>query len=185
MDLIKNKLVIPFSPLVIKVRQWAFLKHDYEVNQYYDKEDGLKYSYHLQMVADVAIRFSYLLDTPQEIEEALVLSYVHDIIEDARCTFNDLKTILGTDTAMRVINLTVDPRGLTKEARLTDEYYENLNKDFITAYVKLCDRIANVEHASLTNSIRPAYRDLTKIKKHFTDPRLVDLISYLNKLVTI
>lgn len=181
----KNKWIIPFSPLVLKVRAWAFHRHDDFVNQFYDEELNLKYSYHLQMVADVAIRFSYLLDSPSQVEEALLLSYCHDILEDGRLTPNDLIKELGRDLTMKVISLSVDPRGLTKEDRLSDDYYSKINEDFVTAFIKLCDRIANVEQASLTNSIRPSYRDLSKIRKHFTHSKFEDLIDYLHSLTSI
>lgn len=176
--------VIPFSKKVIDARNYAFHRHDIYCNQWYDEKLKLRYSHHLQMVADVGIRFSYLIEDRSQIPRFLILLYCHDILEDGRLTVNDLIKIFGLEIALDIRKLSVDPRGITKEDRLSDSYYEDINTDFVVSLVKLCDRAANIEHGVMHGKIFASYyNSMDKINKHFVDPKLQDIKDYINYLL--
>lgn len=181
-------LVMPFDPEIIKIRVYAFHRHDIYVNQWYDKNLKLPYSYHLQLVVDTICRYSYILDgNMDDFKKAIIIGYLHDIVEDCRLTFNDLSKLIGVDMARLVMKLVCDPRGETKEDRLNDEYYAGVNEHFLTAFVKLADRIANIEHGLLhSSSMVSTYRKgMDKIYKHFTDPRLKPMIDYIEGILNV
>ena len=60
------------------------------VNQFYD---GQPYSIHLDLVAFYSIKFSYILEKMTNYDticSIIASSYTHDLIEDARETYNDI-----------------------------------------------------------------------------------------------
>lgn len=69
-----------------KTTTYAIKTHQ-AVNHKYGEKG---YEYHLQMVHEVAEKFIYLV-AEEERENVLCACWVHDIIEDARETYNDVK----------------------------------------------------------------------------------------------
>ncbi len=136
---------------VAMARVFAFRQHDIECNHWYDKELGLPYSYHLQLVADVGSKFLHLL--PKEYQtRALIGCYLHDIVEDARMTFNKLRKKFDKDIAYDACKLTTNVGGLDRQERAGDWYYEGIGEHIVTEFIKFCDRIANMEHSLLHGS---------------------------------
>lgn len=100
-------------------------KHDVGANQKYA---GIHpYSFHLDMVASMVERFRPLLPNPnaESYEVAYASAYCHDLIEDARCSYNDVKEMtneLGTKVA-DVAFLLTEYRGRNRAERHPAQYY--------------------------------------------------------------
>lgn len=132
--------------------------------------DGKPYAFHLQMVAEAATSFSKAYDSETR-EVIIAAAWCHDVIEDARETYNDVKKVLGEDVAEIVYALTND-KGRTRKERAGDRYYAGIKKTQHATLVKLCDRIANMRHSKETGGRMfeiyqkelPAFRDRLYVK---------------------
>lgn len=148
-----------------KLINWCIEQHT-NTNHYYDKY--LPYRFHLEMVDTVAEQFEHLLDdkhdyfTGEEIrynrentisirEVCRIATYGHDLIEDTRTSYNDVKNTLGHEVAEVVYALT-NEKGKSRSERANDKYYEGIRNTPGATFVKLCDRIANVQYSKLTKS---------------------------------
>lgn len=140
--------------------EWAYNQHDVVCNQKYDKV--MPYSQHLRFVKAQCVKFQWLLDIERD-EYSLARMAVagHDLIEDARITWNDLRQMVGEEVADAIYACT-ELRGKTREERHGPEYFEGLKNSRIGLFVKLCDIIANVTYSILTGSSM-----LNKYKKEF------------------
>ena len=172
----KIELVDDVAPLIsnkilLETRRFAFYQHDIEVNQWYDKKNKIPYSYHLQMVADIGIKYIHLLPTELH-TRALQGCYLHDIVEDARLTFNDLVSKFGVDVASDSCALCTNISGHTRDERANKWYYDKINEHKVRVFIKLCDRIANVEQSVMYSPNR--------LKTHS-----IEMYSFIDKLDTV
>ena len=76
------------------------------------------YDYHLQRVHEVADKFIYLV-AEEERENVLCACWVHDIIEDARETYNDVKKNTNETVAELAFALT-NEKGKNRNERAND-----------------------------------------------------------------
>ena len=115
--------------------------------------DGNPYSLHLRMVENVAYKFKYLYkdDYTLSFKDIILACNAHDLIEDARLTYNDVKDELGVDVA-EVVYAVTNNKGKTRKERANKEYYEGIVKVHGATFVKLCDRIANVTYSKMIDS---------------------------------
>lgn len=142
------------SELISKAREYATLQH-FKTNHKYD---GQPYDVHLQMVYDFACKYVHLLPDNKTISEVLAACWVHDVIEDCRQTYNDVKSVLGERVADIAYALT-NEKGKTRKERANDKYYEGIRNTPFAAYVKICDRLANATYSKQSNSkMIEAYR---------------------------
>lgn len=114
-----------------------------ETNHTYD---GKPYSIHLQLAFSFASKHIELLPPEINTHEVLAAVWVHDVIEDCRKTFSDLKKALGESVAEIVYALT-NEKGKTRKERASEKYYEGIRKTPGALFVKLCDRLANVQYS--------------------------------------
>ena len=131
--------------------QWCVDRHA-ETNHKYD--GYLPYEFHLRMVARVCDRFIHLVERDHGLrarKDVLRAAWGHDLIEDARVSYNDVRKVLGEPPAEIIYALTND-KGRTRSERAGDRYYEGIRSTPHATFVKLCDRIANVEYSSMTGS---------------------------------
>ncbi len=77
--------------------------------------------------------------------------WLHDVIEDCRLTYNDVKAEMGMEVSEIAYALT-NEKGRNRRERANDKYYEEIRSTPLAAFVKLCDRIANVRYSSQTRS---------------------------------
>ena len=75
----------------------------------------------------------------------------HDLIEDTRVSYNDVKEQLGESAADIIYSLT-NEKGKNRKERANDKYYEGIRNTPGGVFVKLCDRIANVQYSKMTGS---------------------------------
>ena len=114
------------------------------------KYDGKPYEVHLYMVYDTACEF---IDLVPEGWCKVVLDacWAHDLIEDCRQTYNDVKKVLGEKSADIVYALT-NEKGKSRKDRANAKYYQGIKDTPMAAFVKVCDRIANAKYSKQTNS---------------------------------
>ena len=130
---------------------WIISKHE-DTNHMYDVY--LPYKFHLLMVVEVFKRFKYLLDSSVEgdIEDALetieLAAWGHDLIEDTRTSYSDVSHKLGKSSANIIYALT-NEKGRNREERANDRYYDGIRSTPYATFVKLCDRIANVQYGKM------------------------------------
>jgi hypothetical protein len=137
-------------------------QHDIVCNQKYD--DTLPYSFHLGLVAKQVEKFKFILK-PEEHELVIMGAFGHDLIEDARTTYNDIKQFkfwknTGYDSRdsyfkpelADIIYACTELRGHNRSERHGAEYLQGLKECRLGLFVKLCDISANVGYGILTNS---------------------------------
>jgi (p)ppGpp synthase/HD superfamily hydrolase len=78
-------------------------------------------------------------------------SFGHDLIEDTRVSYNDVKKVLGEDAADIIYALS-NEKGKNRKERANDKYYTGIRNTPGAVFVKLCDRIANVQYSKMTGS---------------------------------
>jgi (p)ppGpp synthase/HD superfamily hydrolase len=142
-----NKPAVSF---VLNAMKFAIKTHQ-DTNQTYDKH--YPYSVHLAHVVSIGYRFFNTISVSVE-EQAIIIAalWLHDSVEDARLTYNDLVKEVGNDVGDIVIAVTNYSRGKTRAARMPDFIYEDIKNTPHATYVKLCDRIANMEYSMNSGS---------------------------------
>lgn len=99
------------------------------------------YNIHLALVGYVGLMMNK--DLPVYVYESL---FTHDLIEDCRMTYNDVDKMFGTEVAEITYALT-NEKGKSREERASDKYYSDMILVEYAPYVKMCDRIANMEYS--------------------------------------
>ena len=146
---------------------WCIDRHR-QTNHFYDQY--LPYEFHLRMVYQVFKDYEHLLDNNihyfgegalsefRGSKKRVTLRYAcelavwgHDLIEDARASYNDVCDKLGEAPA-NIIFAVTNMRGKTRAERANAEYYRGIRETPGAVFVKLCDRIANVQYSKLTKS---------------------------------
>ena len=131
------------APILPKAIKYAVTAHEQTLHRY----DGAPYSVHLAMAAHYADMFSYLL--PEEKRDYVLSAvWLHDTIEDCRITYNDLKKVFGAEIAEMVFAVT-NNRGRTRDERADEGYYRGIRNTPYATFIKLCDRLANVEYSAV------------------------------------
>jgi (p)ppGpp synthase/HD superfamily hydrolase len=125
------------------------LEQHRSTNHMYDTY--LPYEFHLRMVANTAQQFIKLVRNPNDIESVILAAYGHDLIEDTRVSYNDVKNVIG-HVAADIIYAVSNEKGKTRKERANDKYYEGIKSTEYALFVKLCDRIANVQYSKMTRS---------------------------------
>jgi hypothetical protein len=153
-----DKFIKENHKLILKIGESAATLHDLKCNQKYG--DKLPYSYHLGMVANLALEHGHLVCS----EEAHVIpiifgAYFHDSIEDARVTYNDVmkiaKTFMGSDQALiatEIVYALTDEKGRSRAERGSDKHYEDIRGTLYAPFVKCCDRLANYTYGKKMGS---------------------------------
>ena len=161
------------------IREYAVKCHA-ETNHKYDHY--LPYEYHLRMVVNTAIKFKHLV--PAE-DFGLVHGgcWTHDVIEDCRQTFNDVKEACGEQVAELAYALT-NEKGRNRKERGNDKYYANIRDTKYAVFIKLCDRIANVEYSKMSGSrmLEMYQRENVGFIEKLWDEQYAKMFDYLTKL---
>ncbi len=179
---------------------WISEQHS-STNHMYDTY--LPYEFHLRMVVNVYERFKHILDSGVEYETGdrianpvsqLSVRHVvklacwgHDLIEDTRVSYNDVKKVLGRGAA-DIIYAVTNEKGKNRKERANDKYYEGIRNTPGAVFVKLCDRIANLQYSKMTGS--PMFEMYKKENDEFMsrlrvdgDTKLLPLFAELQRLL--
>lgn len=138
-----------------KSKQYAIKCHE-QTNHTYD---GKPYSVHLLMVFNIALENIELI--PFENRETVIAAcWAHDVIEDCRETYNDVSDVLGKEVADIVYALS-NEKGKTRQERANYKYYDGIKKCEFATFVKICDRLANIQYSKESGS--------TMLKKYLSE----------------
>ena len=144
-------------------KKWILEQHN-STNHMYDTY--LPYEFHLRMVHNVGQQFKHLLSDEEYSTGDVVVNpmiqvstthacmlacWGHDLIEDTRVSYNDVKEHLGQDAADIIYALT-NEKGKNRKERANHKYYDGIRNTKGAVFVKLCDRIANVQYSKMTGS---------------------------------
>jgi len=127
--------------------EWIINQHS-STNHLYD--DYLPYQFHLKMVVGVYKKYQHLIEEIRR-EDVELACFGHDLIEDTRVSYNDVKQKLGYHAAEIIYALT-NEKGKNRSERANEKYYNGIMEIKYAPFVKLCDRIANVEYSKMTKS---------------------------------
>ena len=127
--------------IVKMAMEYAFRCHG-ETNHLYD---GKPYTVHLDDVFYVGLKFIYLVDGGSQ-QDVLAALWCHDVIEDTRQTYNEVLIETNKRVADLVYAVT-NEKGKSRAERASDKYYAGIVGCEYGVFVKLCDRIANVEYS--------------------------------------
>jgi (p)ppGpp synthase/HD superfamily hydrolase len=147
------------------MREWCIEQHKNTNHMY---SEYLPYEFHLRMVAEVANDFKHLLDDTKDYftgedyrgpkqdqvtlkDACLRAVWGHDLIEDCRVSYNDVKNKLGQEAADIIYAVTND-KGKNRKERAGVKYYQGIRDTPGAVFVKLCDRISNVQYGKMTKS---------------------------------
>jgi (p)ppGpp synthase/HD superfamily hydrolase len=135
------------SPTLLQKAKLLAIDYHGNTNHLYD---GQPYYIHLDMVDNVGKDFIRLIP---EVDRQTVRSacWLHDTIEDTRKTWNDIKSEMNEQIADIVYALT-NEKGKTRKERANDKYYEGIRNTPYATFVKICDRIANIEYSKKSGS---------------------------------
>lgn len=124
------------------------------VNQHYDKV--LPYSVHLDAVADMVMRYGWEVcaDTA-DILPIIFGAYMHDSIEDARLTYNDVTSVARmmmdegqAYMAAEIVYALTNEKGRNRSERANERYYEGIRTTPYAPICKMADRLANVSYSA-------------------------------------
>jgi len=152
-------------------KEQVYQLHDVGVNQKYA---GIHpYSFHLECVLSQGKKFLHLIPNdsivnvgnsfskPESVHTVVEYALTgHDLIEDARQTYNDIVEVcgdyLGNSIASRMVADMVycvtDEKGKNREERKNAKYYNELRENKLAVFVKLSDIAANTLYSKLTVS---------------------------------
>lgn len=128
---------------------WVLAQHR-DTNHMYDKY--LPYEFHLRMVVEVVKKFQSVITYEKDFEYVLLGAWGHDLIEDTRVSYNDVKKELGEMTA-DIVYACSNEKGKNRKDRANYRYYDGIGTTPYAVFVKLCDRIANVQYSKMSGSI--------------------------------
>jgi (p)ppGpp synthase/HD superfamily hydrolase len=165
----------------MRAKDFAIRVHS-STNHNYDTY--LPYEFHLRMVNKAALEFMEELE-PGLFGVIVDSTWLHDTIEDCRVSYKDIKKNFGEHVAEIVRALTNVGRGRDREERMPDECYEDIKKVPGALFVKLCDRIANVQYSKMTGSrMFEVYKsEQEKFSEKLKDSRYPLMWAYLEDLL--
>lgn len=110
-----------------------------------------------------ALRFIYLV--PENVgEEVLAAVYCHDVEEDCRMTYNDVKKATNERVA-NIVHALTNEKGKVRSERANNKYYKGILDEPYAILGKLADRLGNVEY-SMTHG-EPTTRQNSMYRKEY------------------
>lgn len=186
-----------FPSLEAQFKPWAINSH-IQTNHLYDND--LPYSFHLKMVVNEVNHFldkskySYegsefsKFQTDRQYSDILkCAAWGHDLIEDTRTSYSDIFDIAGKAVAEIIFALT-NEKGKNRNERASDKYYEGIINTPGAAFIKFCDRIANVKYGIMASNERMVslYKEENDhFVKSIYSPELAPLRLKLEKLFNL
>ena len=169
-------IVERYYPWISGLEKAAFQIHD-DVNQKYDHV--LPYGFHLKMVASFVSRYGYLVAESEA--DILVLygsAYLHDTIEDARMTYNDIVKFIDDfrvgslvlpeeikrkleEQVPEIVYALTNEKGRNRKERANETYYKGIRDTRFASFIKMCDRLANIQYTMMfvfANRMLEVYR---------------------------
>lgn len=140
-------------PLLERAELWSTNQHRITNHKYGEHP----YEYHLKSVVEVAKDYINLLPENKR-DIVIAMCWAHDTIEDTRANYNLVKKVLGYEVAEGVFALS-EEKGRNRNERASRKYYDGIARSMTATFVKLCDRIANMNESYTTkNSMFEKYK---------------------------
>lgn len=160
-----DKFFIMNQKNVQKALNYATKKHFGQKRKYPSTKD---YINHPIEVANLVLRYCYNFEN---IEDLIIVAYLHDTIEDTDATYKEIENIFGLKVAKLVSELTNDKK---KKKELGKTKYlsikmKNMSDDALT--IKLCDRLSNIS-------------DLMYADEEFRTKYINETLFLINSIVT-
>lgn len=132
-----------------KIKKFALKSHK-DTKHYYD--EFLPYEFHLRMVNKAIKDFLHIISEEWR-DIVIAAGWLHDCVEDARKSYNDIVKATGSKEVAEIVRaVTSDLRGRNREEKFSPQVYEDIRNTPYATFVKLCDRIANVQYSKMTGS---------------------------------
>lgn len=128
---------LKLTPIEVKALKFACKYHK---NRY----DNMDYSVHLIMVNEIARRYNLPL-------LVRVAAFLHDVLEDTECTYEELKDIFGLFVANLVLSVT-NEKGKNRKEIFAKTYPKIAKGKNPSVSLKFCDRLANIQYSILTDN---------------------------------
>lgn len=112
--------------------------------------DGKPYTHHLRTVARNAMKYADLVPESQ-LGNILGACWTHDVIEDCRQTYNDVLKATN-ETIAEITYALTNEKGKNRKQRANQAYYQGIRDTPYATFVKICDRLANVQYSVETSS---------------------------------
>lgn len=96
------------------------------------------YTYHLHQVAKIAGDLGCS-------EQVIISCILHDILEDTNYSYSDIKAVFGKEIA-EIVYCVTDELGRNRKER-KEKTYPKIKGNWEAVVVKICDRIANIQHS--------------------------------------
>jgi (p)ppGpp synthase/HD superfamily hydrolase len=136
---------------------------------------GAPYTKHLSDVINVLRRFGYTS------EEDECYGWLHDILEDTKTSYGDLKHIFGTRIA-ETVYLVTNEKGRNR-AEKAERTYPKIKGHIRATRIKLADRIANVEASIGTKKFDMYRKEYDSFVEYlYVEGELLDMWKYLKSL---
>jgi len=172
------------TEIVDTARRYAISCHSATHHSY----DGRPYEYHLSSVFEIARRFIHLIPEGEQ-DNILAGCWVHDVCEDCRETYNNIKAATSERVAELAYALT-NEKGKTRAERANDKYYAGIKETPGATFIKVCDRIANYEYSKYCtkagkgkNKMEEKYRmEMPGFIEKLHDPQYQEMFDYLLKI---
>ncbi len=169
-------IVERYYPWISCLEKAAFQIHD-DVNQKYDHV--LPYGFHLKMVASFVSRYGYLVaESEADILILYACAYLHDTIEDARMTYNDIVKFIDDfrvgslvlpeeikrkleEQVPEIVYALTNEKGRNRKERANETYYKGIRDTRFASFIKMCDRLANIQYTMMfvfANRMLEVYR---------------------------
>lgn len=166
-------------------------QHDFVCNQMYNKT--LPYSFHLEAVVAQGKKF-FVENEHYNLKELTYACYGHDLIEDARVTYNDVVERLTATSKydkdydiFKIANAIygcTESTGKNRTERHDAAYLARLLSSPLSISTKLADITANITFGLLTNSgMLNAYKkEFPVLKTHFNEQQVADNLKIIKHI---
>lgn len=150
------------------------------------------YSTHLVEVLGKVYEYGHdICEDEKDIIIVAVSACFHDILEDTRTSYHDLKNILiselflisTADKISDIVYAVTTPLGKTRSERHCPAYYEKIRNCKFASFVKVADRLANMKMCAIYDSskLRMYIKEMDKFDIDFSEipgDMLTELNSY-------
>lgn len=157
-----QEYIAKYAETIEAIKQSAHQLHDH-VNQTYDKTHP--YGFHLDMVVDSVYQYGHeVCDDEHDVLPLFFGAYYHDSIEDARLTYNDVKTnalrFMDEEQALMAAEIAyalTNDKGRNRAERAGEKYYQGIRETPYAPFVKLADRLANISYSFKHSNVANAH----------------------------
>lgn len=152
-------------------------------SQYCSEYDGKPYYVHLNKIINIANIYIDLIPVEQR-DNVLAACWLHDTMEDCSVKYYKLHEIFNT-TIADIVYAVTDDKGKTRKDRHSERYYDELLTTPFALFVKLCDRIANVEYSidKNSNKIKMYRKEQDEFIQNLSKGGYVDMFNRLNDTI--